>query len=159
MQTTMAGTTIYAGFWRRVAAVIIDGLILAIVEVPLNIGVAPDAWSQSPSRASTAYTISTLISWLYYSLMESSARQATVGKMALGIMVTDTDGHRITFGRATGRYFAKILSGLILGIGFLMAAFTQKKQALHDILASTLVVKGTPSAGPALPPPPPPPPA
>jgi uncharacterized RDD family membrane protein YckC len=159
MQTTMAGTTIYAGFWRRVAAVIIDGLILAIVEVPLNIGVAPDAWSQSPSRASTAYTISTLISWLYYSLMESSARQATLGKMALGIMVTDTDGHRITFGRATGRYFAKILSGLILGIGFLMAAFTQKKQALHDILASTLVVKGTPSAGPTLPPPPPPPPA
>ena len=160
MQTTMAGTTIYAGFWRRVAAVIIDGLILAIVEVPLNIGVAPDAWSQNPSRASTAYTISTLISWLYYSLMESSARQATVGKMALGIKVTDTDGRRITFGRATGRYFAKILSGLILGIGFLMAAFTEKKQALHDILASTLVLKGTASsAEPALPPPPPPPPA
>ena len=159
MQTTMAGTTIYAGFWRRVAAVIIDGLILAIVEVPLNIGVAPDAWTQSPSRASTAYTISTVISWLYYSLMESSAKQATLGKMALGIVVTDMDGRRITFARATGRYFGKILSGLILGIGFLMAAFTEKKQALHDILASTLVVKGTaPSTGPALPPPPPPPP-
>jgi uncharacterized RDD family membrane protein YckC len=160
MQTTMAGTTIYAGFWRRVAAVIIDGLILSIVEVPLNIGLGADTSSQSPSRASTAYVISTLISWLYFSLMESSARQATVGKMALGIKVTDMEGQRITFGRATGRYFAKILSGLILGIGFLMAAFTQKKQALHDILASTLVLKGTASsAEPALPPPPPPPPA
>jgi uncharacterized RDD family membrane protein YckC len=141
-----------------VVAVIIDGLILSIVEVPLNIGfTGPDTWWQNPSRGATAYTISTVISWLYYALMESSAKQATLGKMAIGIVVTDLDGHRISFGRATGRYFGKILSGLILGIGFLMAAFTEKKQALHDILASTLVVKGTaPSTGPALPPPPPP---
>jgi uncharacterized RDD family membrane protein YckC len=73
--------------------------------------------------------------------MESSARQATLGKMALGIVVTDLDGNRIGFGRATGRYFAKILSALILLIGFIMAAFTQKKQGLHDIIAGTLVVK------------------
>lgn len=74
--------------------------------------------------------------------MESSAKQATLGKMALGIVVTDLEGARIGFGRATGRYFAKILSGLILGIGFLMAAFTERKQGLHDIIAGTLVVKG-----------------
>jgi uncharacterized RDD family membrane protein YckC len=61
--------------------------------------------------------------------------------MALGIRVTDLDGGRISFGRATGRYFGKILSGLILGIGFLMAAFTERKQALHDLLAGTLVVR------------------
>jgi uncharacterized RDD family membrane protein YckC len=161
MQTVAAGTSIYAGFWRRVAAFILDGLILSLVELPLNIGfMGPDMWSQNPSRASGAYTISVVISWLYYSLLESSSKQATVGKMALGIIVTDMDGRRISFGRATGRHFAKILSGLILGIGFLMVAFTEKKQGLHDILAGTLVVKGTApsSAGPTLPPPPPPPP-
>jgi len=84
--------------------------------------------------------ISAGLQWLYYALMESSSKQATLGKMALGIKVTDLDGNRISFGRATGRYFGKILSGMILYIGFMMAGWTQKKQALHDILASCLVV-------------------
>jgi uncharacterized RDD family membrane protein YckC len=74
-------------------------------------------------------------------LMESSAKQATVGKMALGLVVTDLNGNRITFARATGRYFGKALSSLILHIGYLMAGFTPKKQALHDIIAECLVVK------------------
>jgi uncharacterized RDD family membrane protein YckC len=79
--------------------------------------------------------------------------------MALGIIVTDLEGRRIGFGRATGRYFAKILSALILGIGFLMVAFTQRKQGLHDMIAGTLVVRGTaPSQAPSVPAPPPPPP-
>ncbi len=78
--------------------------------------------------------------WLYFALMESSPRQATLGKQALGIMVTDLAGQRISFARATGRFFAKILSGLILWIGYVMAAFTERKQALHDLLASCLVV-------------------
>jgi uncharacterized RDD family membrane protein YckC len=73
--------------------------------------------------------------------MESSAKGGTLGKMAIGIMVTDMTGNRISFGRATGRYFAKILSQMILMIGFLMAGFTQQKQALHDILAGCLVVR------------------
>lgn len=90
---------------------------------------------------SPAYPIVTVAQWLYHALMESSAKQATLGRMALGIRVTDLNGNRIGFGRATGRYFAKILSALILGIGFLMAAFTAKKQALHDIPAGTLVVR------------------
>ena len=80
-------------------------------------------------------------SWLYFALMESSAKGGTLGKMAIGIMVTDMTGNRISFGRATGRYFAKILSQMILMIGFLMAGFTQQKQALHDILAGCLVVR------------------
>jgi len=78
--------------------------------------------------------------WLYYALMESSGRQATLGKMALGIKVVDRQGGRISFARATGRYFAKILSGLILMIGYLMAGFTSRKQALHDMVAGCLVV-------------------
>jgi uncharacterized RDD family membrane protein YckC len=72
--------------------------------------------------------------------MESSSRQATLGKMALGIVVTDMDGKRISFGRAVGRNLGKIISQIILFIGFLMVAFTQKKQGLHDIIANCLVV-------------------
>ena len=137
---TMTGTT-YAGFWRRFAAWILDGLLLSIVTLPFTLQVGGDAAAEA-ARTSVAGTISTVVGWLYYALMESSAKQATVGKMALGIIVTDLEGRRIGFGRATGRYFAKILSALILGIGFLMAAFTERKQGLHDMVASTLVVKG-----------------
>jgi len=78
--------------------------------------------------------------WLYFALMESSSKQATLGKMALSIIVTDMNGNRLTFGRATGRYFGKIISGMILMIGYIMAGFTEKKQALHDIIAGCLVV-------------------
>lgn len=89
--------------------------------------------------------ISIIIQWLYYALMESSSKQATLGKMALGIKVTDMNGNRISFGRATGRYFGKIISGLILNVGYIMAAFTQKKQALHDLMANCLVILSLPS--------------
>jgi len=81
-----------------------------------------------------------LLQWLYYALMESSSKQATLGKMALGIKVVDLNGDRVTFGKATGRYFGKIISGLILYIGFFMAGWTSKKQALHDIMAGCLVI-------------------
>jgi uncharacterized RDD family membrane protein YckC len=154
---TVTGTTTYAGFWRRVAAFIVDGLLLSVVTVPLTLAFGGYDYQANPAAASSASTLSTVITWLYYALMESSAKQATVGKMALGIVVTDLEGRRIGFGRATGRHFAKILSALIIGIGFLMVAFTQRKQGLHDMLAGTLVVKGqAPSAPPAPPAPPPP---
>jgi uncharacterized RDD family membrane protein YckC len=84
--------------------------------------------------------IVTVATWLYFALMESSAKGATLGKMALGIKVTDLTGSKISFGRATGRYFGKIISGAILYIGYIMAGFTQQKQALHDIMAGTLVI-------------------
>jgi len=95
--------------------------------------------------------------WLYYAIMESSKPQATIGKMALGTKVTTLGGERIGFGRASGRYFGKIVSGLTLGIGYLMAAFTERRQALHDKMANTLVVRAPLSAaeiataGPAAP--------
>ena len=81
-----------------------------------------------------------VVSWLYFALMEASARGATLGKMALGIKVTDLNGGRISFGRASGRFFGKILSGAIFYIGYFMAGFTARKQALHDMLAGCLVI-------------------
>jgi uncharacterized RDD family membrane protein YckC len=74
--------------------------------------------------------------------MEASARQGTLGKIALGLFVTDLEGRRITFARATGRFFAKIVTGLIpFFIGYIMAGFTEKRQALHDMIAGCLVLK------------------
>lgn len=120
----------YAGFWRRFGALLIDAVILGLVSVITNLVL----------EQNVAAAVGVVIGWLYYAGMESSERQGTFGKSLLGIYVTDTDGGRISFLRATGRYFAKWLSGLILLIGYIMAAFTARKQALHDMLASTLVL-------------------
>ncbi len=137
----------YAGFWLRLVAALLDGIILNIVTAPVSLlfGVASPFSMNSDVEITGAYlganAVILVIQWLYYAGMESSSMQATLGKRALGIIVTDEDGLRISFANATGRYFAKILSALIIGIGYIMAAFTEKKQALHDILAHTLVVK------------------
>jgi len=85
--------------------------------------------------------ITVVIDWLYFAVQESGAKQATPGKNMMGLRVTDLDGQRISFGRASGRYFGKLLSALILYVGFMMAGFTERKQALHDMLAGCLVVK------------------
>jgi uncharacterized RDD family membrane protein YckC len=82
-----------------------------------------------------------LITWLYFTISESSPWQATLGKKLLGLKVADEAGNRIGFGKANGRYWSKILSALILCIGFIMVAFTEKKQGLHDKIAGTLVFK------------------
>jgi uncharacterized RDD family membrane protein YckC len=84
---------------------------------------------------------SIIFSWMYYAAFEASHWKGTPGKKLLGLSVTDSEGNRIGFGQATGRHFAKIISGLILGIGFLMAGFSEKKQALHDQIANCLVWK------------------
>jgi uncharacterized RDD family membrane protein YckC len=140
----------YAGFWRRLAAALIDGLLsfavyLAIAFVMGFIYAAitgNDEMSDDTANviAYVAWIIAFLLGWLYWALMESSSKQATLGKMALGIVVTDGQSRRISFGRATGRYFGRILSALILYIGFIIIAFTEKKQGLHDIMADCLVV-------------------
>ena len=84
--------------------------------------------------------VSFFFTWLYFALQESGAHQATIGKRMMGLRVFDMNGQRISFGRASGRYFAKILSALILLIGFVMIAFTARKQGLHDMIAGTVVL-------------------
>jgi len=82
-----------------------------------------------------------IVNWLYFALMESSSKRGTIGKLALSLRVTDTSGNRISFGRATGRYWGKIISTIIFYIGFLMIAWNSRKQGLHDIMAETLVLR------------------
>jgi|SRR5262252_579118 len=156
-------TPVYAGFWYRVLAYIIDSLLAACIFFPLGIvlGVIIVATGEEPNSGPVIFArvgeqgISMLVTWLYFALCESSTWQGTVGKKLLGLRVTDLDGNRISFGQATGRHFGKILSGLILCIGFLMVAFTDQKQGLHDQIAGTLVLRGP--AIPNYPEPPPPP--
>lgn len=118
---------------RRLAAHIIDSVILGVVVspfIPLVDSIAP-----------TAVLPSVLVPlWLYYAFTESGSMQATPGKMTMGLKVTDPQNNRITFVKATARFAAKILSAWILGIGFLMILFTEKKQGLHDKIVKTLVV-------------------
>jgi uncharacterized RDD family membrane protein YckC len=87
-----------------------------------------------------AWVATAILGWLYYALMEGSPKQATLGKMALGIVVTDVQGRRVSFARATARHSGKWISSLIPCIGFLIVAFAEKKQGLHDIMADCLVV-------------------
>ena len=159
----------YAGFWWRFLAYLIDDIILSfvtfIIFAPIwavmgfsifrmtewgnmdwdfETGVNPHSWGMIASIVGLAIItglLSIVFEWLYFSLMESSKYQATLGKMAVSVKVTDMEGNRISFARATGRYFGKIISGMILMIGYIMAGFTAKKQALHDMLANTLVIR------------------
>jgi len=154
----MEPTPSYAGFGARFVAALIDGILLGVVNfvimTPLlgkTISLAMQADDGVVSEFDLMVWITTflisniaimLAAWLYYAIMESSAYQATLGKKLMGIKVTDLQGARIGFGRATGRYFGKILSALIFMVGYLMAAFSEKKQALHDMISGCLVVKG-----------------
>jgi uncharacterized RDD family membrane protein YckC len=142
----------YAGFWRRFLAFFIDGLIVGFggliiggfvgAIIGFTLGTSGTSLKTIEVIATIlGYIIGIVLNWSYFTFMESSARQATFGKKAIGIMVTELNGDRISFGKANGRYWGKIVSALILMIGFIMAGFTQKKQALHDIMAGTLVVK------------------
>jgi len=138
----------YAGFWRRFVAFIIDAVILGIIAGVLNLVTGgskmPSTFEPMSMHYFTGFAfsnfLSVVIAWLYYALLESSSKQATAGKMALGLVVTDLQGRRINFWRATGRHFSKIISGAILMIGFIMAGVTARKQALHDMIAGTLVL-------------------
>ena len=151
----------YAGFWQRFAALILDELVLLVPNLFtwflacnfLLVAIGIDTTLKRylfTLLAIFSWVPSILIRWIYGAGMESSTRQATFGKIAMGIIVTDINGNRLSFGRATGRQFGQILSGLVIGIGYLIAAFTAKKQGLHDLLAKTLVVVKQPST--AMPP-------
>jgi uncharacterized RDD family membrane protein YckC len=158
-QAPVAASSVgYAGFWLRLVAWFIDAILLGVVGniLMLIFGLGTGDWRHlvmsggQPRPEDIALLmgmmfrimfISIILHWLYYAFLESSTWQGTLGKKALGLYVTDLSGMRISFGRATGRFFARIISGLTLGIGYLMVAFTEKKQALHDMIAGTLVLR------------------
>ena len=152
----------YAGFWLRVVAALIDGVImslaLCVLFIPLFFltgagallsGMAVRRGQPDPALVMSLIAtilvfalVSVLGQWLYHAYLESGEKQATWGKQALGLYVTDLMGNPVTFGRASGRFFAKIVTGMIpLGIGYIMAGFTERKQALHDMIASCLVLR------------------
>ncbi|HZZ74073.1 MAG TPA: RDD family protein [Pirellulales bacterium] len=149
----------YAGFWIRVGAALLDGLVLGLFAgVPMTI-VMEMYMKPPPQNIRTvaellAYFVELLpifvavsvanflITWLYYAILESSSRQATLGKMACRLMVYRTDGTRLSFGRATSRFFAKnfISNLLTMGLGFMFCSWTDKKQCLHDLICGTVVI-------------------
>ena len=151
----------YAGFWLRFLAYVIDNIVLGVIfGVVALLAIAAigvdyframvqglqDGNGEFPvafvSAIFIAVLLTAVVSWIYHAWMESSQYQGTLGKMALGLIVTDLNDQPVTFGRASGRFFAKIITGLIpLGIGYIMAGFTEKKQALHDMIASCLVLR------------------
>lgn len=136
---TPAVIPLYAGFWRRLAAAAIDGLILVVPNLIASYGLPPDSPFTTPAIV--------LIGCAYYAGFHASRAQATPGKRAFGIKVTDLQGERIGLGRAIGRYFATWLSTLTFLVGFVIAAFTRRRQALHDLIARTLVVNRAASTG------------
>ena len=133
----------YGGFWIRVVAYIIDAILISLVfgVVTSIFGIRYINMDDLSQIDPTTNLLSLAIAWLYFALLESSERGATVGKMAMGLRVVSNEGKRISFMNATGRYFAKILSAMIFCIGFIMIAFTDRKRGLHDMIASTLVIK------------------
>jgi uncharacterized RDD family membrane protein YckC len=159
--------TAYAGFWLRLVAALIDGLIISIPLAPVYIIIfinflknTQDLQSlQDPTMVWTVLgpkmflfaiigVIAVLVQWIYHALFESSAWQGTPGKKALGLIVTDLEGRRVTFGKASGRFFAgrgatliPSLGGLYYFIDCLCIAFTERKQALHDMIAGCLVLR------------------
>lgn len=154
----------YAGFWLRFVAYLIDYFILQfigfILALPFIGGIVFAAIGLGKVEHYDGFNENTFLGiagilgmvlllalielaagWLYYALMESSKNQGTLGKMALNLAVTDLEGNRISFARASGRFFGKIISRMILYIGFILAGLTEKKQALHDMMAGCLVVR------------------
>jgi uncharacterized RDD family membrane protein YckC len=142
----------YASFWERFLAYLIDSAVLTLGSVVVGflgaffVGFVMAIMGMEVEEMEDLfivlyYILAFVLSWLYFTIMESSRMQATLGKKVLNLTVTDMSDKRITFGKATGRYWSKLISGAIFCVGYIMAAFTEKHQALHDMIAGTLVVK------------------
>jgi len=151
-ETIATGTgVLYAGFWRRLGAALIDGIISTVAAYAVlfivatifgtSVGWEDPSTGQDIAMLILIWMLWIAIPWIYWAAMESSAMQATPGKMAVGIVVTDLEGRKLSFRQASGRYFGKFISAIIFYIGFFMIAFTEKKQGLHDKMAGCLVVK------------------
>ncbi|SKA27506.1 Uncharacterized membrane protein YckC, RDD family [Enhydrobacter aerosaccus] len=149
-QPSAAAATRYGGFWIRVVAYLLDGVLLYVVGTVVGFvfGLVVGFVWHFVGVPATAQTIARIgggilglgLGILYFAVLESSERGATLGKRAVGLRVVTDQGQRLTFANAFGRYFAKIVSLLVLGIGFLMVAFTDRKRGLHDMMAGTLVI-------------------
>ena len=149
----------YGGFWMRFLAHFIDQLILGVVAAPLyfililphilpiiqdaerNNEPSPETIGAIIGAAMTYACLALIGAWLYEALLTCSSWQGTIGKKVLRLKVTDEAGNRIGFGRSTGRFFAKIISVMIMYIGYIMVGFTDRKRGLHDMIAGTLVMK------------------
>lgn len=140
----------HPGFWLRVAAHLIDTIMyyaaslaagFALVFIAGAAGLMDRHLWYSDPLGKVAAVAGLTGGWLYYAVMESCPKQATLGKIACGFIVTDMQGHRISFARATGRYFCMVFSTLILFIGYLMCAWTDRKQCLHDMMADCQMFK------------------
>ena len=147
-------TVRYAGFWRRFWGLVVDSILLSAVLMPLRLGLRLGAWREFErgdmsfdrllpliAGSFVLFVVHLVADALYFSLMQSSVKQATLGQMLLGLRVTDLEGRRISGMRSLGRFFAAWLSSLTLLVGYVICVFTQKKQTLHDLLAGTLVVR------------------
>ena len=147
MADSLTGITFrYAGFWLRWIAAAIDGgvVLIAMWLLGFAFGVNIAGLEQSEAdldKMSVLWVALVFVAWIYYAAMESTAPQATVGKLLMGLYVTDLEGERVSFKGASVRYWVKYLSGAILFIGFLLAVFTRHRQALHDMVAKCLVLK------------------
>jgi uncharacterized RDD family membrane protein YckC len=153
----------YASFGARLVALILDYIIIGVLQsfviVPilglLGLSFIPEIQSGGEfdeaqaagmvagimAAVGSIWILTTCITFFYFTILESSKSQGSIGKIALGIKVTDMNGDRITFGKAALRTLGRYISAMIMFIGYLLAAFTEKKQTLHDMIASTLVVK------------------
>lgn len=142
----------YGGFWERFLAYLIDSAILTLGSVVVGfmgaffIGFVMALMGHEIEQMEDFfvvlyYILAIVLTWLYFTIMESSKMQATLGKKICNLVVSDISGNRITFVRANARYWSKFISGAIFAIGYIMAAFTEKHQALHDMIADTLVSK------------------
>ncbi len=141
----------YAGFWVRFWASLIDGIcLIPIVFVFwLLISIQALALIAIPGGAELFLFVGSIVAgWLYYSVLESSNWQGTIGKKILNLRVVNTSGQRISFGQASGRYFSKTFLSYIFFIGFIIAGLHEKKRALHDIIAGTFVLRGSTTDGP-----------
>jgi uncharacterized RDD family membrane protein YckC len=138
---SVAGNVQYAGFWIRFGAKFLDGIILNVIDLIIK-SILFGGLSQSGANPGVVL-LAVLVQWVVmiaYGTYFVGTYGATPGKMACGLKVVTPEGEPVTYGRACGRYFAEILSGLILGIGYIMAAFDEEKRALHDRLCNTRVI-------------------
>ncbi len=142
----------YGGFWIRLVAYFIDGILNNIIGIVIGmilgiiIGIAANAGNVEMNPANVfllrmvSFVLSIITTWLYFALFQSSKYMATPGKMLFGLVVVDKEYNRLSFAHATGRFFATFISTIIIFIGFIMAAFTNRKRALHDMIAGTYVI-------------------